>query len=155
MLRITFTVSNDAYDEAAKEPRRTGVTYNFEVSDQIPAPPDEIYAAWLSTEGHSAMTGGEAHVGPYVGDEFDAWDGYIHGKTLELEPTSRIVQSWRSAQFTDEHEDSQIEVRLEGNDDGTLVTVRHSDVPSDQRGYEEGGWQQSYFTPMKVYFARD
>jgi hypothetical protein len=26
-------------------------------------------------------------------------------------------------------------------------------VPDDQLGYENGGWQQSYFDPMKAYFA--
>ena len=66
------------------------MTYDFEVSDEIPASPDEIYAAWMSSEGHAAMTGGEAHIGPKVGDEFDAWDGYIHGKTLEL-PAVKIA----------------------------------------------------------------
>jgi activator of HSP90 ATPase len=143
---------NVVCDVATDEPRRLSVTYDFEVSDEIPASPEGIYEAWMSSEGHSAMTGAEAHVGPAVGDEFDAWDGYIHGKTLELEPSRRIVQSWRSTQFTDNDEDSRIEVLLDGNDDATLVTVRHSNVPSDHRGYEDGGWQQSYFTPMKAYF---
>ncbi len=129
------------------------MTYDFEVSDQIPASPQEIYEAWLSSEGHSAMTGGEAHVDPDVGGAYDAWDGYIHGTTLEAVPYAKIVQSWRSAQFTDEHGDSLIEVTLEGNDEGTLVTLRHSNVPDDQRGYENGGWQQSYFDPMKAHFA--
>ena len=151
MLDIASAVRNVANDVSTVEPRRT-VTYDFEVSDEIPASPDDIYAAWMSSEGHSAMTGGEAHIGPAVGDEFDAWDGYIHGKTLELEPSRRIVQSWRSAQFTGDDEDSQIEVLLDGDDDATMVTVRHTNVPSDQRGYEDGGWQQSYFTPMRAYF---
>ena len=130
------------------------VTYDFEVSDEIPASPDEIYAAWMSSEGHSAMTGGEARIGPKKGDEIAAWDGYVHGKTLELEPSRRIVQSWRTTQFTDDQEDSRIEVLLDSKDDATLITARHSNVPSDQRGYQDGGWQQSYFTPMKEYFDR-
>jgi uncharacterized protein YndB with AHSA1/START domain len=129
------------------------MTYDFEVSEQIPAAPEEVYAAWMTSEGHSAMTGSEAHLGPAVGDGYDAWDGYIHGTTLVLEPPRRIVQTWRSANFTDEHEDSQIEVLFDGNDEGTLVTVRHTNVPSDQRGYEDGGWQKSYFDPMKAHFA--
>jgi uncharacterized protein YndB with AHSA1/START domain len=129
------------------------MTYDFEVSDQIPASPEEVYEAWLSSDGHSAMTGSAAHVDPEVGGAYDAWDGYIHGTTLEAAPSRKIVQSWRSANFTDEHGDSQIEITLEGNDDGTLVTVRHSNVPDDQRGYQNGGWQQSYFDPMKAYFA--
>jgi activator of HSP90 ATPase len=129
------------------------MTYDFEVSGQIPATPQEIYEAWLSSEGHSAMTGGLAHVDPTVGGEFDAWDGYIHGKNLVLEPYTRIVQTWRSAQFSDEHEDSTIEVLLEANGGCTLVTVRHANVPSDQPGYENGGWDRSYFSPMQGFFA--
>jgi uncharacterized protein YndB with AHSA1/START domain len=133
---------------------RKGVTrtYDFEVSGQVPASPDEIYDAWMSSEGHSAMTGGSAHVDPVVGGAYDAWDGYIHGTTLALEPPSRLVQTWRSAGFTEENEDSQIEVLFEANDAGTLVRVLHSNVPSDHRGYEDGGWQKSYLDPMKAYF---
>jgi uncharacterized protein YndB with AHSA1/START domain len=129
------------------------LSYDFEVSDQIPATPEEIFGAWLSSEGHSAMTGGEAHIDPAFGGKFDAWDGYIHGTTIDAIPFTKIVQTWRSANFTDEHEDSRIEVTLEGNDDGTLVTIRHSNVPEDQKGYEDGGWQKSYFDPMRSYFA--
>jgi activator of HSP90 ATPase len=132
--------------------RGTTVTYDFEVSDQIPASPQEIYDAWMSSEGHSAMTGGAAHVDPVVGGEYDAWDGYIHGTTVVLEPPTRLVQSWRSAGFTDANEDSQIEVLLEANEAGTLVRVLHSSVPDDHRGYEDGRWQKSYFDPMKAYF---
>src|SRR5665213_4174822 len=60
------------------------VTYDFEVSDEIPASPDEIYAAWMSSEGHSAMTGGEARIGPKKGDEIAAWDGYVHRRPRGL-----------------------------------------------------------------------
>ncbi|HEY5110873.1 MAG TPA: SRPBCC domain-containing protein [Acidimicrobiales bacterium] len=129
------------------------MAYDFEVVGQIPATPQEIYEAWLSSEGHSAMTGGVAHIDPALGGEFDAWDGYIHGKNLVLEPFTRIVQTWRTSQFTDEHEDSKIEVLLEANGDGTLMTVRHSNVPDDQLGYENGGWEKSYVTPMQQHFA--
>ncbi|HEY5267470.1 MAG TPA: SRPBCC domain-containing protein [Acidimicrobiales bacterium] len=129
------------------------MTYDFEVSGQISTTPQEIYEAWLSSEGHSAMTGGLAHVDPVLGGAFDAWDGYIHGKNLVLEPYTRIVQSWRSAQFTDEHEDSTIEVLLTANNDGTLMTIRHTNVPDDQLGYEKGGWERSYVTPMQGHFA--
>jgi len=128
--------------------------YDFEVSDVLPATPDEIYAAWMSSEGHTAMTGAEAHVDPRVGGDFDAWDGYITGRTLALEPGRRIVQSWRTSEFDDTHEDSQIEVLLEPVEEGTRITIRHTNVPDGQTGYEEGGWQESYFDPMREYFGR-
>lgn len=132
------------------------MTYAFEVSDRVPAPPDVVYVAWLSSDEHSAMTGGgTAHIDPREGGDFDAWDGYIHGVTLTLEPFTRIVQSWRTQNFTDEHADSRIEVLFEEDEDGTLVRVRHSNVPDDQLGYEQGGWKKSYFDPMTAYFSAE
>jgi uncharacterized protein YndB with AHSA1/START domain len=131
------------------------MAYDFEVSDLLPAQPDAVYAAWLSSDGHSAMTGAGAEVDPRVGGEYEAWDGYITGRTLELEPGRRIVQSWRTAEFAATDADSQVEVLLEPVPEGARITLRHTNVPDDQRSYEEGGWQENYFDPMKEYFRRD
>jgi activator of HSP90 ATPase len=108
----------------------------------------------MSSAGHTAMTSAAARVDPRVGGDFDAWDGYITGRTLALEPGRRIVQSWRTSEFNDTHEDSRIEVLLEPEGMGTRITIRHANVPDGQTGYEEGGWQESYFDPMREYFGR-
>ncbi|MDB5411590.1 MAG: Activator of ATPase [Rhodospirillales bacterium] len=130
------------------------MSYAFTLSDTIPAAPRAIYDAWLDGPRHSAMTGGKAEAAPAVGGTFTAWDGYISGRNLELEPGVRIVQSWRTTNFTDEQPDSRITVILVPVAGGTLLTLRHENVPEDQPGYENGGWQDHYFTPMKAYFAR-
>ena len=128
--------------------------YDFEVADIIPATPHDIFEAWMSSAGHSAMTGAEAVIDPSIGGAFEAWDGYIWGRTLALESDRRIVQTWRTSEFEDSHPDSQIEVLLEPVDQGTRVTIRHTNVPDGQLGYEQGGWQKSYFEPMREYFTR-
>jgi hypothetical protein len=88
-----------------------------------------------------------------VGAEVSAWDGYITGRNLELVPGERIMQSWRTSEFDDAHEDSIVTILLQETDDGTLLTLEHSNVPDAQRSYEEGGWQSNYFEPMIAYFA--
>lgn len=128
--------------------------YAFTLTTTIPASPQEIYEAWLDSVVHSEMTGGEASMSDETGAEVSAWDGYITGRNLELVPGERIVQSWRTTQFTDEHEDSQITVTLEAVEDGTLLTLEHTNVPDAQRSYEQGGWQEHYFDPMKEYFGK-
>ncbi len=125
----------------------------FTVSDTIPAAPEAVFEAWMSSAGHAAMTGAEATVDPRVGGEFQAWDGYISGRTLELEAGRRIVQSWRTTEFADDDPDSQIEVLLAPEGGGTRLTLRHTGVPDGQPDYEEG-WQESYFDPMREYFSR-
>jgi Activator of HSP90 ATPase len=93
------------------------------------------------------MTGGPANMSSELGAEFSAWDEYITGRNLELVPGERIVQSWRTTKFPEEHEDSILTVTLEERDDGTLLTLSHSNVPEGHVGYEQGGWQQYYFDP--------
>ncbi|MGD0026854.1 MAG: SRPBCC domain-containing protein [Xanthobacteraceae bacterium] len=127
--------------------------YTYTLTSIIPASAQEIYDAWLDSLVHSEMTGGEATTSDEIGAEVSAWDGYIRGRNLELVPGERIVQSWRTTEFTDEHEDSIVTLTLEEADDGTLLTLVHSNVPDDQRSYEEGGWESKYLEPMKVYFA--
>jgi uncharacterized protein YndB with AHSA1/START domain len=128
------------------------MTYEFELSAEIEATPEQIFDAWMSSEGHTAMTGAEAEVDPSVGGEYSAWDGYITGTTLELDRGRRIVQTWRTAEFGAEDPDSRIEVLLEPSGDGTLLTLRHSGVPDGQTSYEESGWRENYFEPMRDYF---
>lgn len=128
------------------------MTIEFTVSANIPASPETIYNAWLDSDGHTKMTGNPAHASAKVGDPFDAWDGYISGKTLELEPCKRIVQSWRGSRYKDSDEDSQIEVLLEPAEGGTKLTLIHTNVPDDQASHEPG-WTTHYFEPMNQYFS--
>jgi activator of HSP90 ATPase len=129
------------------------MAYEFEGSGEVPAECEDVYRAWLSSELHTAMTGGEAVVDPVVGGQFSAWGDYIVGTTIELEPFDRIVQSWRTSQFSDDDADSRIEVTFDPCDTGALVKIRHSNVPDDHLGYENGGWQKSHLDPMNSYFS--
>jgi uncharacterized protein YndB with AHSA1/START domain len=127
--------------------------YTFTLTTTIPASARQIYDAWLDSLAHSEMTGSKANMSNEVGADVSAWGDYITGRNLELIPGERIVQSWRTAQFTEGHEDSIITVTLEEAENGTLLTLVHGHVPDDQMSYEQGGWEQHYFGPMKKYFA--
>jgi uncharacterized protein YndB with AHSA1/START domain len=128
--------------------------YAYTLTTTLPASAQEIYDAWLDSLAHTEMTGGEAAMSDEVGAEVVAWDGYITGRNLELGPGERIVQSWRTSEFDEEHEDSIITLTLEEVAEGTLLTLVHSQVPADQTSYEEGGWQEHYFEPMQDYFKK-
>jgi activator of HSP90 ATPase len=84
----------------------------FTLITKINARAEQLYNAWLSSDGHTKMTGGSATTSDNIGDSFTAWDGYIGGKNMELEPNKRILQSWRTGQFLEDEGDSQIEVLL-------------------------------------------
>jgi activator of HSP90 ATPase len=120
----------------------------------IPAEPKAVYEAWMSGKGHGEMTGSAAKVSARAGGSFSAWDGYISGKTLELQPPSRILQSWRTTEFAQEDPDSMLEVLLEKAKGGTKLTLKHTNIPAGQGASYRKGWVDFYFKPMKEYFQK-
>ncbi len=126
---------------------------SIEVSTVLPASAERIYRAWLDSAEHSAFTGGQAVVDATVGGRHTAWDGYIEGVTLELDPGKRIVQSWRSEDFPDDSDDSRLEIRFEEGMDGTRVTIVHTEIPEGQGEDYRRGWVDHYFAPMARYFG--
>ena len=129
------------------------MSLTFTVSDTIPASREAIYFAWLDSGLHAKMTNtGSAKASHKVGDPFMAHDDYITGINLELVPYSKIVQEWRSLDFSDDEDSSVITVLLEDKDGGTLITLTHSNLPPHGTQYESG-WQKHYFELMKKYFS--
>ncbi|TAK12304.1 MAG: hypothetical protein EPO32_09455 [Anaerolineae bacterium] len=125
----------------------------FEITVVIPAAPETVYTAWLDSASHTAMTGGMlSHVSAEPGATFDACDNYIAGRNLELEEGRRIVQAWRTHEFTKDDPDSRLELRFDPHPEGTLLTLRHTGLPEDGMKYKQG-WVEAYLDPMKEWFA--
>lgn len=124
---------------------------HFELKASFKLKPSLIYHAWLDSEEHSKMTGGEAICSDQVGESFTAWDGYITGTNKSLSPDTEIIQNWRTLEFAEEDEDSELIIQLEETEQGCELTLIHSNIPEGQTQYEQG-WVDNYFVPMKSYF---
>jgi uncharacterized protein YndB with AHSA1/START domain len=122
------------------------------MSTVLSAGAQRVFRAWLDSGEHGAFTGGAAEIDPRVGGRFSAWDGYIEGTTLELEPPRRIVQSWRTTEFPEGSPDSRLEVLLEEIPAGVRLTLVHTQIPDGQSEDYRQGWEDHYFAPMREYF---
>ncbi|MFZ1704930.1 MAG: SRPBCC domain-containing protein [Saprospiraceae bacterium] len=126
---------------------------DFTLKTKFDKSAEVIYSTWLQSEGHSLMTGGEANITDKVGASFSAWDGYISGTNLVLEPFHRIQQSWRTSEFENNEPDSCIEILLEEVDGQTTLTLIHSGLSENGVQYIKG-WEDFYFLPMMEYFSK-
>lgn len=124
----------------------------IEITKIFNSSPTSIYHAWLDSDLHGKMTGGEAICGKQVGDDYSAWDGYIVGKNIELIENFKIVQTWRTSQFSEADEDSILTITLKGTSIGTELVLSHTNIPEGQTQYEQG-WIDHYFTPMGAFFG--
>jgi hypothetical protein len=102
------------------------------------------------------MTGSRATVASTeLGGAFTAWDGYIDGVHVALEPGRRIVQAWRSDDFPADAPESYLELLLEPARGGSQVTIRHRELPAGQGPGILAGWDEFYFTPMERFFTAE
>lgn len=120
----------------------------------LPVKAEQLYLDWLDSVAHGAFTGSAANIKPVVGGQYTAWDGYISGKTLELDPPRRILQSWRSTDFPSDAPESLLEVLIEPDGDGCRLTLVHTNIPDGQGKDYDQGWKESYFEPMEAYYRQ-
>lgn len=121
---------------------------------QIDAPIQEVYTAFLNSEGHSAMTNSKAEIMAREGASFRAGDGYIHGKNLVLVPLRKIKQIWvADEEGWPEGHQSQVIFDFKEYDGGTRIEFRHLNVPKKVAPKINEGWVNHYWQPMKEYFG--
>jgi uncharacterized protein YndB with AHSA1/START domain len=118
----------------------------------LPGSPSEVYAALMTTKGHTGFTGAPSRISGKVGGRFMAWGGYIHGRNLTLEPGKLIVQTWRPSQddWPAEYY-SKVRFVLTRSSRGTTVAFTHSGVLSHHAGHLATGWKTSYWDPLRKY----
>lgn len=116
--------------------------------------PVQLYDALINARKHSAFTGAKATCVARVGGKFTAWDGYITGTNLELEPGRRIVQEWKTAEWPADSPSSRLEWTFVDKRGGTEVRLVHSQVPASQAESYRKGWIDYYWNPLQTYFAR-
>jgi uncharacterized protein YndB with AHSA1/START domain len=114
--------------------------------------PQEVYDALVDPRRHTEFTGAKATGQPKAGAKFTAWDGYIKGTHLQLEPGRRIVQEWITTEWPADAPPSRLEWTFVAKGDGTEVTLVHSDVPAAQAESYREGWIDYYWDPLKAYF---
>jgi activator of HSP90 ATPase len=130
-------------------------TDTIEMSWLVDARPKAVYDHWMSSEGHAKMTGASAEVDARVGGEFCAWGGYINGKTRKLERNRRVIQSWRTSDFSRRADDSRIEVRFRAFKGQTQVVLRHTQLRRGDGAKYTEGWYRYYIEPMVAYFEKN
>src|SRR3989337_3519872 len=120
----------------------------------IPAPPSQVYDAFVDSKKHSEFTGSKATGKPIVGSKFTAWDDYIMGKYLEIEKGKRLVQEWTTTDWPDGYPPSRLGLTFTEHEEGTEVALVQHDVPVEQAEEIKQGWIDFYWEPLKDYFQK-
>lgn len=127
---------------------------SLKISINLPVKAEKLYKAWLSSKEHAKFTGADATASAKVNGKHSSWDGYIWGKNLELKAGKKIVQSWRTSEFPEDAPDSTLEITFEEKAGKTKLNLYHHGLQKGDAKKYKKGWQDFYFTPMKLYYSK-
>ena len=135
-------------------------TFDFSISRTVPAPPDEVYDAWLDPKSPGGVWFGVERViinvavdGLFyhsVKHEGRSWPHY--GRFIRLERGRAIEFTWVSE--ATRGLESIVTITLTPSNGATDVTLHHANVPDDEmgRGHKEG-WTW-YLTTLAQRFEK-
>ena len=116
----------------------------------LPSSPQEIFALLMESRKHSRFTGSTAVIDARPGGKFSAYDGYIEGTNLEIEPGKKIVQRWRGRDWPAGHY-STVTFLFKKAAASTRVEFTHQGIPAAEFEGIKQGWNDFYWKRMKDY----
>jgi activator of HSP90 ATPase len=113
---------------------------------------DFLYKFFTDSKLHTEITESQAVINNKIGGKFTAWDGYIKGEIVSLEKNKKIIQKWRTTEFSKNDKDSILEITIEEiNKNKSKLTLKHSELPEGTAEEYKKGWKDFYILPLKKF----
>ncbi|GAM41667.1 hypothetical protein TCE0_042r14964 [Talaromyces pinophilus] len=131
-------------------------TTTVTASDEFRTTAEELYTTFTDPQRIAAFTRGPPRQfdGANVGGKFAIFDGNVTGEYVTLEPSKRVVQKWRLAQWPEGHFSTQ-EIVFDQNDVDrvTVMRVTWTGVPIGQEEVVQRNWEGYYVRSIKQTFG--
>jgi uncharacterized protein YndB with AHSA1/START domain len=116
-----------------------------ELRIRLGAPPDEVFPFFVDPERYVRWQGVKAELDPRPGGTFRVWmdvGAVARGEYIAVEAPRRVVFTWG---WEDDPSlppgSTTVELTLDPDGEGTLLTLRHSGLPDDESAaVHEEGW---------------
>jgi activator of HSP90 ATPase len=104
---------------------------------------------------HSGMSLGSAptQIDAEPGGAFVLFGGFVTGRVLDLQPSTRIVEAWRSGAWSPGAY-SIATFQLAPHEAGTRLTFDHVGFPAGEARSLAKGWHENYWDPLAKYLGR-
>ncbi len=131
-------------------------TGSIKQSVSFKATPQEVYDLLMNTKKHAAFTDSAVKMSRKVNGKFTVWDGYCHGRNLELEEGKKIVQAWHFAEdgWPNDHY-STCTFTFAPTPRGTKLNFVQTGIPSHKVKALTQGWKEYYWDLMKNYLEHN
>jgi len=125
---------------------------NIEMNVDFSARCSDIYETLLDPQRVQAFTQSASTVTKELNKQFSLFGGSITAYNVELVPNEKIVQKWRAADWPEGHF-STVTIKLKSEDNGTKLSLKQVEVPSNDLARTETNWHNYYWQRIKMVFG--
>jgi activator of HSP90 ATPase len=115
----------------------------------INATAEEVFAAITNPFTIELWSGYPAQMEAREGTEFSIFDGDIAGRNIKIIENRQLIQEWY---FGDSALESVVTIDLKPHKQGTRVNIEHTNVPDEDAGDLEVGWNKYYWGAIISFF---
>ncbi len=112
----------------------------------IQAPIEKVWQALVDPKVIELWSGTEAVMSDIPNSSFKLWGGDIHGVNTEVIPNLMLSQDWYGGEWS---KPSKVVITLVAKNKGTMVNLKHWDIPEGEEKDFDEGWKDFYFGPIK------
>jgi activator of HSP90 ATPase len=113
----------------------------------------DVYEALMDSKKHTEFTGAKAVISRNVGGKFTAFDDWASGTNVELVKDKKIVQTWRGADWPEDHY-STITFSLKQKGKETMLDFTQTEIPEELYDDVKQGWVDWYWNKLKAYVVK-
>lgn len=130
-------------EEEQKDFKDLKVVYNFQAN------PSDLYDCLLNPQRIPYYTRSPAQIEPKEGGTFNFYNGAILGEITKLEKDTKIVMKWKLKDWKDF---SIVTISFK-KENGTLLSLNQSNIPSSEFERTQAGWKNYFWEPIRVVFG--
>ncbi|KAL0275994.1 UNVERIFIED_CONTAM: hypothetical protein PYX00_003681 [Menopon gallinae] len=135
-----------------KSPGQKINTTNIELSQVLQCTAVELYNSLTVTEMVAAFTHGRVKLDAKPGGKFELFEGNVSGEFIQLEPYSKIVQSWRCERWPSGHY-SIVTIDIKQQAEFTEFKLTQTGVPQGESESIRENWERYYLDALKSTFG--
>jgi uncharacterized protein YndB with AHSA1/START domain len=126
---------------------------SFTLTTNFHASPAEVFNA-LTNNVRLSQWSGEGIVEPKIGGRFSMFDGWVNGKVLAYKPGKEIGYTWKTTEWPEKWEPSEVRYTFTKTKTGTKITLTHSKLPNAKEAKDhKSGWVEHVFGPLENYLT--
>ena len=127
-------------------------TKTFTRHFDVTATPNQVYTMWTSPVYHGAVTESLVSIVPKKNGDIRLWNGVVTGNFIELVEDQRIVQTWRTIDFSHLEASSILLLEFQKQLQSCRIRIEHSEIPFLLYEQFEYAWEEFYIPRIIDFF---